>query len=60
MIKERRNVVVRLLRRRFGIVPQEMVDQIGTLSDARLDELVDAVLDFQQLPDVHAWLATQH
>jgi predicted transposase YdaD len=56
-IEGRVALVLRQLRRRFGELPSELPDQIGHLSDTRLDDLAEALLDFQTLADARAWLA---
>ncbi len=49
-------VILRLLRRRFGVLPDALVAQITALDSPRLLELADALLDFAQLAEVQAWL----
>ncbi|HEX4796307.1 MAG TPA: DUF4351 domain-containing protein [Humisphaera sp.] len=50
-------VIVRLLTRKFGQVPQSVHEQIADLPQEKLEQLADAVLDFAALEDLHAWLA---
>ena len=50
------DLIVRLLRRRFGELPQALVDRIDGLSDDRLGEMAEALLDFTSLGDASAWL----
>ena len=54
--EEARSLVLRLLTRRFGAVDQELQEQIGTLSVAQLEELGEALLDFQTVRDLVVWL----
>jgi predicted transposase YdaD len=54
--EEARSLVLRLLTRRFGAVDQELQEQIGTLSVAQLEELGEALLDFQTVTDLVVWL----
>ncbi len=49
-------LVIRLLERRFGDIPQNINDTILNLSVERLDSLGEALLDFQSLTDVSDWL----
>ena len=54
-----RSIALRLMRRRLGNVPPEVIDLVRGLSDSRLDELSEAVLDFATLADAETWLS-QH
>ncbi len=54
--EEARSLVLRQLTRRFGAVDQELQEQIGTLSVAQLEELGEALLDFQTVTDLVVWL----
>ena len=49
-------LVVRQLRRRFGELPQVLVERIDALADERLGEMAEALLDFTSLADASAWL----
>src|SRR4051794_30652109 len=51
------DMVLRLLRRRFGDPTPERVDRVRQLSAAKVEELGDALLDFKTPADVDAWLA---
>jgi predicted transposase YdaD len=55
-LEGRRELVIRLLRRRLGNVPPELVDRIRQLSDSQVDEFGEALLDFQNVSDAQAWL----
>ena len=48
-------LVLRLLRRRFGTVPIEAEEGINRLSSEQLDDLGEAMLDFQTLGDLEQW-----
>jgi hypothetical protein len=54
-----RRVLVRQLTRKFGAIPQAVQDQISNLPQEKLEQLADAVLDFADLQQLHAWLAQQ-
>jgi hypothetical protein len=49
-------MVLRLLRRRFGPVSPEREARIGRLSDSDLADMGEALLDFAASADVDAWL----
>jgi predicted transposase YdaD len=50
--------MARLLTRRVGELPQEMRQQIESLSREQLENLGEALLDFQKMADLQAWLET--
>ena len=50
------NVVLRLLRRRFGEIPQNLSEQIRELSVEQIENLAEALLDFESLADLVSWL----
>ncbi|WP_414562391.1 MULTISPECIES: DUF4351 domain-containing protein [unclassified Anabaena] len=50
-------LVLRLLQRRVGELPQEVREQIQTLSLEQLEALGEALLDFIALEDLLNWLA---
>ncbi len=43
-------LILRLLTRRVGELPQEVLDRIETLSLEQLENLGEALLDFQAMP----------
>jgi predicted transposase/invertase (TIGR01784 family) len=51
-----REFAVRLLTRKFGKVTQKTVKRLEKLSAERLEELAEAVLDFEKVADLEAWL----
>jgi Domain of unknown function (DUF4351) len=51
-----RSLVLRQLARRIGILPIEIRSQVEQLSVIQLDELGEALLDFEQLADLTNWL----
>ena len=50
------SLVCRLLRRRFGTVPETLTYQINELSLAQLEGLGEALLEFGELTDLETWL----
>ncbi|MCG8365746.1 MAG: DUF4351 domain-containing protein [Pseudanabaenales cyanobacterium] len=48
--------MLRLLTRKFGEVPPDLVAQIERLSLAQLEELGEALLDFSTLQELSGWL----
>ncbi len=50
------SLVLRLLGRRVGEVPQPLQMRIQALTAAQLETLGEALLDFTQLADLHQWL----
>lgn len=54
--QEAANLVIRLLRKRFGEISEEMRSQISSLPLPILEDLSEALLDFTNLADFQAWL----
>ncbi|MEI2781998.1 MAG: Rpn family recombination-promoting nuclease/putative transposase [Candidatus Competibacter sp.] len=52
-------LVLRLLQRRFGALPASQEHLIRRLSLAQTEALAEALLDFQTIADLTAWLAAQ-
>jgi hypothetical protein len=50
-------LICRLLTRKIGEIPPELQTQIGNLSFQSLEDLGEALLDFQDMNDLIAWLA---
>ncbi|NCQ86947.1 MAG: DUF4351 domain-containing protein [Microcystis aeruginosa W13-18] len=50
------NLVIRLLQRRFGEIPQNLEEIIRSLPVERLEDLGLALLDFDTLTDLDNWL----
>lgn len=48
--------LLRLLRRRFGVLPSVQEDRIRSLSLAQVEALAEALLDFQTPGELSAWL----
>ncbi|HLP87939.1 MAG TPA: DUF4351 domain-containing protein, partial [Nostocaceae cyanobacterium] len=51
-----RKIVLRILTKRFGEVPEELKSQIEKLSLEQLETLGEDLLDFVSLDDLAAWL----
>ena len=49
-------LVLRLLKRRWGVVPNPLQDRIAGLPVAQLEALAEALLDFHLLSEVEACL----
>lgn len=47
---------MRQLTRRVGELPQEVQDRVTTLSLEQLENLGEALLDFQGIEDLLSWL----
>lgn len=56
---EAKSIVLRLLPRRVGEVPEPIKVQIDALSITQLESLLEALLDFSNLSDLERWLAEQ-
>ncbi|OKH36616.1 hypothetical protein NIES2119_16435 [[Phormidium ambiguum] IAM M-71] len=56
---EAKSLILRLLTRRVGEVPDSLRSQIETLSLTQLESLGEALLDFSNLSDLEVWLAQQ-
>jgi len=50
------NLVIRLLTKRFGKISQRKIKSISGLPLSVLEELSEALLDFQSLNDLQSWL----
>ncbi|WP_199313743.1 Rpn family recombination-promoting nuclease/putative transposase [Leptolyngbya sp. FACHB-671] len=53
------NLIVRLLTKRFGSLPQEVRSTISDLPLPVLEELSEALLDFSELADLQAWFVAR-
>lgn len=51
-------LILRLLTRRVGELPQEVLARIETLSLEQLENLGEALLDFQAITDLETWFST--
>jgi len=57
--REARSLVLRLLNRRIGALPESVRSRINALSLHQLESLGEALLDFASLSDLEAWLVGQ-
>jgi Domain of unknown function (DUF4351)/Putative transposase, YhgA-like len=57
MQREAASLVLRQLQRRFGDLSQSQQESIQGLSTKRLEELGEALLDFNSITDLNNWLA---
>lgn len=51
-----KSLIIRQLTRQVGAIAPEMISRIQSLSLAQIDLLGEALLDFEQLADLHIWL----
>ncbi|PIG94173.1 DUF4351 domain-containing protein [Gloeocapsopsis sp. IPPAS B-1203] len=56
-LAEGRELVLRQLNRRVGELPQDVRSHIDTLSLEQIENLAEALLDFQGITDLEAWLS---
>jgi Domain of unknown function (DUF4351) len=54
--KEAARLVLRVLDRRVGELDANVVTQLQELSVIKLENLLDAALDFQRMDELSAWL----
>jgi hypothetical protein len=57
--KVKEDLVILLIRRRFGNVPKSLVHQIDLLTIEQLNELGESLFDFNNLADLKEWLASR-
>jgi hypothetical protein len=48
--------VLRLLQRRFGLLPLPLEEQLRALSSEQLEQLAEALLEFNAISDLETWL----
>ncbi len=53
------NLVARQLTKRFGTIPEDLRSLISNLPLSRIEDLSEALLDFTNLTDLRAWLASK-
>ncbi|MCG8364966.1 MAG: DUF4351 domain-containing protein, partial [Pseudanabaenales cyanobacterium] len=54
--EEARSLVLRILTRKLGEIPQDLQGRIEELSLSQLENLSEALLDFGQMDDLVSWL----
>ena len=57
MIDGQVSTILRQLKRKFGQLSPEIEAQIQNLSSPQLEDLGEALLDFQQIDDLTSWLS---
>jgi predicted transposase/invertase (TIGR01784 family) len=57
--EEAKSLILRLLTRRVGELPESVKVQIDALSITQLESLAEALLDFSNLSDLETWLVQQ-
>ncbi|WP_017318951.1 DUF4351 domain-containing protein [Mastigocladopsis repens] len=57
--QEAATLVLRLLNRRFSGVSSQLQERIQNLSTAELEDLAEALLDFNTVADLEAWLGNR-
>ena len=50
-------IILRILTKRFGSLPDRVREEISVLETERLEALGEALLDFESLADLDSWLA---
>jgi predicted transposase YdaD len=55
-IQRERSLILRLLTRRVGELPENLRQRVETLSLEQLENLGEALLDFTSLADLQSWL----
>ena len=56
---EAQSLILRLLNRRVGELPQQSRQRVENLSLEQLENLGEALLDFSSMADLQAWLEAQ-
>ena len=54
--EQAQTLVLRQLQKRMGELPEEIIEEIKTLSVEKLEELGEALLDFFDMEDLLRWL----
>ncbi|MBD2293672.1 Rpn family recombination-promoting nuclease/putative transposase [Anabaena sphaerica FACHB-251] len=57
--EEALSIALRLLNRRLGNIPDELLSQVQGLSLAQIEDLCDVLLDFTTVADLEGWLQQQ-
>ena len=56
--EEAQSLILRLLNRKLGVLPDRTIDRIKTLSIPKIESLSKALLDFTSVEDLTTWLET--
>ena len=51
-----RTLILRMLKHKFGEIPDRTIDRINKLALTRLESLGEALLDFSAIEDLTTWL----
>ncbi|WP_242027509.1 MULTISPECIES: DUF4351 domain-containing protein [Sphaerospermopsis] len=54
-----KNLLLRLLSKRFGKLTDSYIQKISNLKIAQLEDLGEALLDFRDINDLDEWLKSQ-
>jgi predicted transposase YdaD len=57
---EAQTMIIRLLSRRFGTLSAEVNEVVAKLPLEKLEDLGEALLDFQEIGDLMSWLETNY
>jgi len=55
-IEEKRSLVERLLVKKFGLIPQDILEQIPKMNGVTLDLISIEIFDMQQIEDLQRYL----
>ena len=55
-IEEKRSLVERLLVKKFGLVPQDIIEQIPKMNAATLDLISIEIFDMQRIEDLQRYI----
>jgi predicted transcriptional regulator len=53
-----RSLILRVLKHKFGSIPDRTIDRIKSLSIPKIESLSKALLDFTSIEDLTTWLET--
>ena len=54
--QEALSIAIRLLNRRLGVIPNDVLSQVQELSLEQIENLTEALLDFSSVADLQQWL----
>ena len=57
IIKGAQGLTIRLLTRKVGNLPPELLAKVSSLNLEQVEALAEALLDFKQVEDLELWLA---
>lgn len=57
IIKGAQGLTIRLLTRKVGNLPPELLAKVSSLNLEQVEALAEALLDFKQVEDLERWLA---